>query len=116
MCEYPHSVGTAFFIKIFLSKNYSFPTTVVDALVDYFFKFTDESLVKLTNEDGTAAGLPVLWHQSLLILVQKYKEFFDDEAKNKLKLVLRVRQHTGITEQIRKALFTTAKTGTEMFD
>lgn len=49
--------------------------------------------------------MPVLWHQSLLIFVQKYRRHLNDDQKKKLKLVMRVRFNAHITPEIRKELF-----------
>lgn len=81
ICEFPYSLGTNFFIKIFLSKNYAFPDRVIESLVDYFFQFTNESMVKFQDDQGEDFQMPVLWHQSLLLFVQKYRHCLDDEQK-----------------------------------
>ena len=100
-----------------MGKNYSFPTQVIDGMIDYFFRFTNESMISLMNDDGTQERLPVMWHQMLLIFVQKYKEYLDEVQKKKLKLVMRIRCHPTITEEIRYELFNEKKTqGIEMID
>ena len=67
-------MGSSYFIKVLLSKSYNFPTIAIDALADYFFKFTDDSVLSYDDE-----RLPVLWHQTLLIYVWKYRDYFDEE-------------------------------------
>ena len=59
LCEMPYSIGTVYFVKIFLTKSYAFPQAVVDHLVDYFFKFTNESE---TNGKIEGERMPILWH------------------------------------------------------
>lgn len=61
LCEFGYSIGTAYFLKIFIGKNYSLSGKVIEALVKYFVKFKDE-----------AKELPTLWHQTLLLFVSKY--------------------------------------------
>ena len=39
LSEYEYSIGSGFFMKILLSKNYSLPTKVIDSLVTYFCNF-----------------------------------------------------------------------------
>jgi essential nuclear protein 1 len=39
MTEYDYSIGTSYFIKVLLGKNYALPTRVVDGIVDYFYTF-----------------------------------------------------------------------------
>lgn len=83
MAEYDYSIGTSYFIKVLLGKKYALPTRVVDALVEYFYSFSEEGLEEYDQEDLNP--MPVLWHQSLLIFVQKYKKYINDEQKKKLK-------------------------------
>lgn len=54
------------FIRILLDKKYALPYKVVDALVFHF--------IRLANSPRSRDGedkLPVLWHQSLLVFVQR---------------------------------------------
>ncbi len=76
---------------------------MIDGLVDYFFKFTDG--LNVDADGNTQEQMPVLWHQSLLLLAQKYRDALSDEQKGRLKELMRVRNHPTITESIRKALF-----------
>lgn len=66
----------------------------VDALADHFSKFT------------TVEGpLPVLWHQALLALAQRYKADLTSEQKDRLKQLMHVHSHHAITPEIRRELF-----------
>lgn len=116
MAEYDYSIGTSYFIKILLGKNYALPLRVVDGLVEYFHSFAEEGLEEYTeDEDGKQLHpMPVLWHQSLLIFVQKYRRYLNDEQKKKLKLVMRVRFNKSITPEIRKVLFDIKPSDNEM--
>lgn len=51
-------------------------TQVIDALVDHFMTFTTETRL-----------LPVLWHQSLLVFAQRYREDVTRLDKDRLKEV-----------------------------
>ena len=48
--------------------------------------------------------LPVLWHQALLVFVQRYKEDVSSEQKQGLFGLLRVHVHHSITPEIRREL------------
>lgn len=48
--------------------------------------------------------LPVLWHQSLLTFVQRYKEDISSEQKEALIELLRVQVHEVITPEVRREL------------
>lgn len=84
---------TSVFIKVLLSKKYALPRRVLDALLSHFASFADES-----------RELPVVWHQSLLIFVQRYKlELKDDEIALIFDL-LRGQSHREISNEIRREL------------
>lgn len=92
----PYSGANSLFISILLNKKYALPYEVIDALVEHFLRMKDEK-----------RKLPVLWHQSLLIFAQRYKEEITKEQKEKLKYLLRHQNHHLITPEIRKELFST---------
>lgn len=48
--------------------------------------------------------LPVLWHQSLLTFVQRYKEDISSEQKQALLDLLRSQTHPSITPEIRREI------------
>lgn len=50
----------SYFIKLFLDKKYALPYRVLDAVVDHFMRFLEDSRI-----------MPVIWHQSLLAFVQR---------------------------------------------
>ena len=106
MSEYDYSIGTSYFIKVIIGKNFALPTKVIDGMVEYFYSFWEEGLEEAEQENINT--LPVLWHQSLLIFCQKYKRYLSDEQKKKIKLVMRVRFNKIITPEIRKILFSSA--------
>lgn len=55
-----YSGCNSIFLRILLNKKYALPYRVIDAVVDHFMKF-----VKDTRK------LPILWHRSLLVFVQR---------------------------------------------
>ncbi len=53
---------TSFFMRVLLDKKYALPYRVIDGLVDHFVRFADDERT-----------MPVVWHQTLLCFVQRYK-------------------------------------------
>ena len=90
-----YSGATSIFLKTLLNKKYSLPAPVIASLVKYFVGFCDCNL-----------DLPVLWHQSLLVFVQRYKhELQKSSVKEGLRKVLKRHFHPKITPETRRELF-----------
>uniref|UniRef100_A0A1J3IZN6 Bystin n=1 Tax=Noccaea caerulescens TaxID=107243 RepID=A0A1J3IZN6_NOCCA len=84
---------TSYFIKVFLEKKYCMPYRVLDALVAHFMRFVDE--IRL---------MPVIWHQSLLAFVQRYKYELLKEDKEHLQTLLQRQNHHLVTPEIQREL------------
>jgi essential nuclear protein 1 len=89
-----YSGATSIFIKTLLNKKYSLPSPVIGSLVRHFASFINDR-----------RELPVLWHQSLLVFCQRYKNEVQDESRDALKRVMKVHFHSKITPEIRRELF-----------
>jgi essential nuclear protein 1 len=89
-----YSGAGSIFIRTLLNKKYSLPAPVIGSLVRHFASFA-----------GDDQDLPVLWHQALLVFVQRYKNEVQDEARESLRLVMRKHFHHKITPEIRRELF-----------
>jgi len=83
------------FIRVLLDKKHALPYKVLDALVFHFIRLSN------TREQGT---LPVLWHQSLLVLCQRYAAHLAPEQKDALRGVVRSHPHAQISPEIRREL------------
>jgi essential nuclear protein 1 len=94
LAEMPWYGSTSLILTAFINKKYALPRKVVDALVKHFHSF-----VKDDRE------LPVLWHQSLLVFVQRYKLELDASHKTRFKAVLKAHFHKHIGPEIRRELF-----------
>jgi essential nuclear protein 1 len=95
LAQMEYSGAASIFIKTLLNKKYSLPAPVIGSLVRHFAAFVnDEKIV-----------LPVLWHQALLVFIQRYKNEIQGEARDALKNVMRVHSHHKITPEIRRELF-----------
>lgn len=97
MAEMPHTGASCLFIRALIDKKYSLPQRVVGALVHYFHSFVAD-----------APPLPVVWHQSLLILVQRYGAELALAQRELLKELLRTHFHHLISQETRKLLLSLA--------
>jgi essential nuclear protein 1 len=94
LSELDYDGTTSFFIRVLLDKKYALPYRVVDALVENFLRFA--------KEDRT---LPVVWHQSFLCFVQRYKHELSKEQKKRLsKLASAHQNHYLISPEIVREL------------
>lgn len=89
-----YSGSTSIFLKTLLNKKYSLPAPVIGTMVKHFASFIDDTRT-----------LPVLWHQCLLVFVQRYKNEVKDEARQLLRQVMKHHFHPKITPEIRRELF-----------
>ena len=62
-CMTEYNGAASIFIKTLLDKKYSLPVPVIQSIIGHFVRFQDKPGVEL----------PVLWHQALLVFVQRYK-------------------------------------------
>ena len=108
-----YKLGNGYFLKILLGKKYTLPTIVLDAVIDYFCKTGMQDQEQPTGEDGEeydeemdveVSEMPVMWHQTMLSLVQCYKSYFSREQKNKIKALIKVQNHYAITGEIRREM------------
>ena len=73
---------------------------VIDGLVKHFLAFLSEQ-----------RKLPVIWHQSLLVFAQRYKQELTADQKDALKPLLKTHHHHMITPEIRRELFSSRSRG-----
>ncbi|XP_037535447.1 bystin [Nematolebias whitei] len=93
LAEMEYNGANSIFLRLLLDKKYALPFRVLDALVAHFLSFRSEKRV-----------LPVLWHQSLLTLAQRYKADLASEQKTALLELLKIQTHTQISSEIRREL------------
>lgn len=94
LAQMDYSGASSIFIKTLLDKKYSLPAPVIGSVVRHFAMFIEDNRT-----------LPVLWHQSLLVFVQRYKNEVKDEAREALRLAMKKHFHPKITPEIRRELF-----------
>lgn len=103
------------FIKALLEKKYALPYRAVDGLVFHFLRFRNSKppsdgdmamsgvkndAKKLDKDDK----LPVLWHQSLLVFAQRYKNDITEDQREALLDLLLSRGHKDIGPEVRREL------------
>lgn len=94
IAEMPYSGANSMFIRILLNKKYSLPTRVIVAVSAHFERFISDS-----------RELPVLWHQSLMAFVQRYKTSLTPATRENFKVLMKQHFHHQITPEIRRELF-----------
>ncbi|GAA5884159.1 hypothetical protein JCM16303_005947 [Sporobolomyces ruberrimus] len=103
LAEMDYTGPNSLFIRVLLDKKYALPYKVVDALVFHFIRFKRDPRI-----------MPVLWHQSFLVFVQRYKQDLTAEQKEALLDVLRAKTHFQITPEIRREIVHSVARGEEM--
>jgi len=93
LAEMEYTGANSIFIRILLDKKYALPYRVIDSIVHHFLKFQNDT-----------RKLPVLWHQSLLTFVQRYKSDVSSEQKEALLELLKKQVHPELTNEIRREL------------
>eukprot|EP00854_Cymbomonas_tetramitiformis_P012300 gene12300-14527_t len=93
IAELAYHGTNSFFLQVLLNKKYSLPHKVIDMLVEHYLRFQDEE-----------RALPVVWHQSLLTLIQRYKNEMTREGKHKLRELTKVQTHYLISSEIQREL------------
>jgi len=85
--------ANSIFMKAILNKKYSLPLSAIDAVVEHFLGFKQ-----------VADDLPVLWHQCLLTLVQRYKHDLAKEQKSKILKLITIHHHHEISVEIQREI------------
>lgn len=93
IAEMEYSGANSIFIRVLLDKKYALPFRVIDAVIFHFLRFQQDP-----------RSLPVLWHQSLLTFVQRYKEDISLEQKEALLELIRLKPHHEISPEVRREI------------
>ncbi|ORY95736.1 Bystin-domain-containing protein [Syncephalastrum racemosum] len=93
LADMDYTGPNSLFIRILLDKKYALPFKVVDALVFHFLRFKDDS-----------REMPVLWHQSMLVFVQRYKQDMVPDQRDIILNVIKAKFHPAISQEIRREL------------
>lgn len=93
LAEMEYCGTTSYFIKLLIEKKYALPYRVLDAMVAHFMKFVEDERL-----------MPVIWHQSLLAFVQRYKNELTKEDKVNLNILVGNQRHNLVTPEILREL------------
>ncbi|XP_053310242.1 bystin [Spea bombifrons] len=93
IAEMEYNGANSIFLRLLIDKKYALPFRVLDALVFHFLAFRTDK-----------RDLPVLWHQCLLTMCQRYKEDMSSEQKEALLELLQIHSHPSISNAIRREL------------
>jgi essential nuclear protein 1 len=76
-------------IRSLLDKKFALPTKTISFIFDYLCSFS-----------CFETSLPVLWHQALLVFVQRYKSELDPNRKIAIRDLVAIQNHSGISPEI----------------
>lgn len=93
MAQMEYCGTTSFFIRTLLDKKYALPYRVIDSLADHFLRFADDE-----------RQVPVVWHQSLLCFVQRYKDEIRPEDKVAIRKLCSIQHHYQVSPEIVREL------------
>jgi essential nuclear protein 1 len=103
--------ATNIFIRVLLEKKYALPYKVIDALVFHFLRFRaadpttgDDTMADVSGPKSKDLKLPVLWHQSLLVFAQRYRNDITEDQREALLDLLLIRGHKDIGPEVRREL------------
>lgn len=108
IAEMDYSGPNSLFIRVLIDKKFELPYQVVDGLVFHFIRLSNMYKPKFR---GDASKLPVLWHQSLLVFVQRYASDLTRDQKDALLDVIRATSHVQISPEIRRELVNSVERG-----
>eukprot|EP00906_Rhabdomonas_costata_P034832 RCo048992 len=90
----PYSGACSLFLRLLFDKKFGLPLACIDAVVQHFGSFLTDNRPQF----------PVVWHQSLLTFVQRYKNDLTPAQVDLLFKVANKHQHHLITSEIRREL------------
>eukprot|EP00727_Mastigamoeba_balamuthi_P003355 m51a1_g13016 putative bystin (331) ;mRNA; f:106-1461 len=89
LAQMPYGGANSMFLRVLLDKKYSLPYMVVDEVCKHFAAFL-----------GDDRRMVVLWHQCLLVFVQRYRNDLTVEQRDMLRALVRKHVHAVITPQV----------------
>ncbi|KAL8209055.1 hypothetical protein R6Q57_008467 [Mikania cordata] len=93
LAEMEYCGTTSYFIKLLVEKKYALPYRVIEAMVAHFMKFCEDS-----------RDMPVIWHQSLLAFMQRYKHELTKDQKDDINYLVKKQRHKMVTPEILREL------------
>lgn len=96
--------ANSIFMRTILNKKYSLPLSAIDAVVEHFLGFKDTATAFGSGQQGRYEEMPVLWHQCLLTLIQRYKQDLTKEQKSSILRLVTYHEHHEISQEIRREI------------
>ncbi|KAE9416094.1 hypothetical protein Angca_004070 [Angiostrongylus cantonensis] len=94
IAEMEYNGANSVFLRALIDKKFALPYKVIDAIVSHF-------LSRMKNDER---DMPVLWHQCLLAVCQRYKNDLSREQKSAIMDLIRYQSHYLISPEIRREL------------
>ncbi|KAK5969713.1 hypothetical protein GCK32_005406 [Trichostrongylus colubriformis] len=91
--EMEYNGANSVFLRALIDKKFALPYKAIDAVVSHF--------LRMKNDERE---MPVLWHQCLLALCQRYKNDFSPDQKSAIMDLIRYQSHYLISPEIRREL------------
>ncbi|KAJ3690027.1 hypothetical protein LUZ61_019191 [Rhynchospora tenuis] len=85
--------AVSYFIKLLLEESDGLYCTAFDAVLEHFISFTEKETT-----------MPVIWHQSLLSFVQRYKCEMQRKDKDNIERLIQHQKHHLVTPEIEREL------------
>uniref|UniRef100_A0A0K0DHL9 Bystin n=1 Tax=Angiostrongylus cantonensis TaxID=6313 RepID=A0A0K0DHL9_ANGCA len=95
IAEMEYNGANSVFLRALIDKKFALPYKVIDAIVSHFLRGY------LENDER---DMPVLWHQCLLAVCQRYKNDLSREQKSAIMDLIRYQSHYLISPEIRREL------------
>lgn len=96
IAQLPFSSANCVFLRVLIDKKMALPMQAIDALVIHFHKFV--------ASHGRNDVLPVLWHQTFLSFIQRYKMDLTPAQLELMHKVCSAHFHHLITPEVRREL------------
>lgn len=90
IAQMPYSGANSVFLRTLLDKKYSLPFRVIDIVCSHFASFSADE-----------RKMVVLWHQALLVFVQRYKADLTQQQKDTIRKLISIHVHPLISPEIR---------------
>ncbi|KAK6742579.1 hypothetical protein RB195_010065 [Necator americanus] len=93
IAELEYNGANSVFLRALIDKKFALPYKAIDAIVSHF--------LRMKNDER---DMPVLWHQCLLAVCQRYKNDLSQEQKSAIVDLTRYHSHYLISPEIRREL------------
>merc|ERR1712113_144938 len=93
LIQMPFNTKTEIFIRVLLNKTHTFPSEIIEILVNHFSRYRKETCT-----------LPVIWPQNLLTFLNRNDSNVSEKSRQELKLLVKTQHHRKISNIILQKL------------